>query len=167
MDSRTNRNPKRMFAIQCIGSYSPWMVVVIALGAFISTVLGGLFALRFRDKLHLILGFSAGSVIGVAFFDLLPEAIEAGRSQPALATTSTIAVGFLLYLVLNRVAFIHSKTEDSSYDARRGHLGATTLVIHSFMDGVAIGVAYQVSAKIGLVVAAALLLHDFSDGINN
>ena len=54
------------------------MVVLIALGAFVSTVLGGLFALRFRDKLHLILGFSAGSVIGVAFFDLLPEAIEAG-----------------------------------------------------------------------------------------
>jgi zinc transporter ZupT len=137
-----------------------------ALGAFISTGLGGLFALRFRDKLHLILGFSAGSVIGVAFFDLLPEAIDAGRAQPALATTSTIAVGFLLYLVLNRVAFVHTKTEDSLHDARRGHLGATTLVIHSYMDGVAIGVAYQVSAQVGLVVAVGVLLHDFSDGIN-
>ena len=80
------------------------MVVLIALGAFISTALGGLFALRFRDKLHLVLGFSAGSVIGVAFFDLLPEAIEAGRAQPALATTSTIAVGFLLYLALEHLA---------------------------------------------------------------
>ena len=142
------------------------MVVLIALGAFVSTVLGGLFALRFRDKLHLILGFSAGSVIGVAFFDLLPEAIEAGRAQPALDTTSTIAVGFLLYLVLNRVAFVHSKTEASLRETRRGHLGATTLVIHSYMDGVAIGVAYQVSARVGLVVAVAVLLHDFSDGIN-
>jgi ZIP family zinc transporter len=142
------------------------MVVLIALGAFISTLLGGLFALRFRDKLHLILGFSAGSVIGVAFFDLLPEAIEAGRAQPALATTSTIAVGFLLYLVLNRIAFVHSKTDDAVRDARRGRLGATTLTIHSYMDGVAIGVAYQVSAQVGLVVTVAVLLHDFSDGIN-
>jgi zinc transporter ZupT len=98
------------------------MVVVIALGAFVSTVSGGLFALRFRDRLHLILGFSAGSVIGVAFFDLVPEAIEAGRAQPALATTSTVAVGFLIYLVLNRVAFVHSKTGNSFGEARRGHL---------------------------------------------
>src|SRR5438105_4699079 len=141
-------------------------IFLIAIATFVATLLGGLFALRFRDKLHLVLGFSAGSVIGVAFFDLLPEAIEAGRAQPALATTSTIAVGFLLYLVLNRVAFVHSKTEDSLHDARRGHLGAMTLVIHSYMDGVAIGVAYQVSAQIGVVVAVAVLLHDFSDGIN-
>ena len=42
----------------------------------ISTFLGGMFALRFKDKLHLILGFSAGAVIGVAFFDLLPEALN-------------------------------------------------------------------------------------------
>src|SRR5207248_751356 len=123
-------------------------------------------ALKFRDKLHLILGFSAGSVIGVAFFDLLPEAIEAGRSQPALATTSTIAIGFLLYLVLNRVAFVHSKDDNSSHEIRRGHLGAATLVIHSYMDGLAIGLAFQVSAQVGLVVAIAVLLHDFSDGIN-
>jgi zinc transporter ZupT len=34
------------------------------------------------------------------------------------------------------------------------------------MDGVAIGVAYQVSAQVGLVVAVGVLLHDFSDGIN-
>ena len=39
---------------------------------------GGLLALGLRDKLHLILGFSAGAVIGVAFFDLLPEAIDFG-----------------------------------------------------------------------------------------
>lgn len=142
------------------------MVVIIALGTFISTLCGGLFALRFRDKLHLILGFSAGSVIGVAFFDLLPEAIEAGRAQPALTTTSTVAIGFLLYLVLNRVAFVRSKTGDSHSEARRGHLGATTLVVHSFMDGVAIGLAYQVGAQVGLVVAVGVLLHDFSDGIN-
>jgi len=71
------------------------MILVIAIGAFVSTMLGGLFALKFQDKLHLILGFSAGSVIGVAFFDLLPEALEAGRLYPVSTITSTIAVGYL------------------------------------------------------------------------
>ena len=51
-------------------------VLLIGLATFMSTLLGGLFALRYRDKLHLILGFSAGAVMGVAFFDLLPEAFS-------------------------------------------------------------------------------------------
>jgi zinc transporter ZupT len=51
------------------------MQFIISIATFVFTFLGGLFALRFKDKLHLILGFSAGAVIGVAFFDLIPEAL--------------------------------------------------------------------------------------------
>ena len=49
------------------------MIFLIATATFLSTILGGLFALQLKDRLHLILGFSAGAVIGVAFFDLIPE----------------------------------------------------------------------------------------------
>ena len=142
------------------------MILVIAIGAFVSTMLGGLFALKFQDKLHLILGFSAGSVIGVAFFDLFPEALEAGHPYPASTITSTIAVGFLIYLVLDRFVFVYARAENSPRRSRRGHLGAATLTIHSCMDGIAVGLAFQISTQIGLVVAVAVLLHDFSDGIN-
>src|SRR5262245_38710169 len=141
------------------------MVLLIAIGAFISTVSGGLFALRFQDRLHLILGFSAGSVLGVAFFDLLPEAIEAGHGRVS-AITSTIALGFFLYLALNRTLFVHSRAESDSRSERRGYLRAVTLVIHSCVDGMAIGLAFQISTRIGLVVALGVLCHDFSDGIN-
>ena len=130
-------------------------------------MLGGLFALRFQDKLHLILGFSAGSVIGVAFFDLLPGALEAGDVYPASTITSTVAVGFLVYLVLDRFVFVYARDEEFQQDgSRRGHLGAATLTIHSCMDGIAVGLAFQISTQIGMVVAVAVLLHDFSDGIN-
>ena len=45
-------------------------------------------------------------------------------------------------------------------------LGAGSLALHSFLDGVAIGLAFQVSSAVGMVVAIAVLVHDFSDGIN-
>jgi ZIP family zinc transporter len=45
-------------------------------------------------------------------------------------------------------------------------MGAGSLSIHSFLDGFAIGVAFQASHAIGLVVTAAVLVHDFSDGLN-
>src|SRR5258705_2893869 len=92
------------------------MVIFIALAAFVSTMCGGLFALRSRDQLHLILGFSAGAVIGVAFFDLLPEAIDLSGSYhtPAILTLF-VALGFLGYLILDRLIFLHTHEEDDEH----------------------------------------------------
>jgi zinc transporter ZupT len=137
------------------------LLVVIAGAAFLSTFFGGLLALKLHDKLHLILGFSAGAVIGVAFFDLLPEAIVFGEKfhGPA-AILSCTAFGFLSYLVLDRILAFHGDA------APRGPLAAGVLCMHSLLDGVAIGIAFQASHEVGIVVAIAVLTHDFSDGIN-
>jgi ZIP family zinc transporter len=154
-------------------------VILIALATFCSTLIGGSIALKLKDKLHLILGFSAGAVIAVAFFDLMPEAINIGSKYYAVATIpSIVALGFLTYLVLDRMIFLHAHINDHDdghllptagdpvAHHRRGTLGAGSLSIHSFLDGVAIGLAFQVSAAIGAIVAVAVLVHDFSDGIN-
>jgi len=137
------------------------LLVVIAAAAFLSTFLGGMLALRLHDKLHLILGFSAGAVIGVAFFDLLPEAINFGERfhSPAIILSCT-ALGFLSYLVMDRILLFHGDA------APRGPFAAAVLCIHSLLDGVAIGLAFQASHEVGIIVAIAVLTHDFSDGIN-
>ena len=144
------------------------IVVIIGIATFVATLLGGLFALRFKDRLHLILGFSAGAVIGVAFFDLLPEAITLGNGAYNVATiTSIVAAGFAAYLILDRFFALHYHTEDDDHGVtQRGTLGAGSLSVHSFLDGTAIGLAFQVSAAVGAMVAVAVLVHDFSDGIN-
>lgn len=144
---------------------------ILSVAAFAATLLGGLFALHFKDRLHLILGFSAGAVIGVAFFDLLPEAIQLGGERYGTATvTSVMALGFVLYMILDRLVVFHSHSHAEEADAgrssHRGKLGAGSLSIHSFLDGIAIGLAFQVSAAVGAIVAIAVLTHDFSDGIN-
>lgn len=139
------------------------LLIGIAAGAFVSTLLGGLLALRLRDKLHLILGFSAGAVIGVAFFDLLPEAVNFGiKYHSPSVLLSWTALGFLFYLVADRMLLIHG----TGASAQRGSVAAGMLCCHSLLDGVAIGLAFQASRAIGIVVAIAVLTHDFSDGIN-
>ena len=145
------------------------MIFLIAIATFAATLCGGIFALKFKDKLHLILGFSAGAVIGVAFFDLLPEALELGSKLYSIATiTSVMAGGFILYLILDRFVVFHSHANDEHDHGieKRGILGAGSLSIHSFLDGVAIGLAFQVSSAVGAIVTVAVLAHDFSDGIN-
>ncbi len=149
------------------------MVLLISFAAFLSTLVGGVFALKLKDKLHLVLGFSAGAVVAVAFFDLLPEALELGGQFHSNATIiGASALGFLLYLVLDRLIFLHSHSDEPEEghargsSVNRGFLGAGSLAFHSFLDGVAIGIAFQASLAVGAVVALAVLAHDFSDGIN-
>jgi zinc transporter ZupT len=145
------------------------MPIIISIAAFVSTLLGGLFALRFKDKLHLILGFSAGAIIGVAFFDLMPEAINLASAYYEISTiTALVALGFVVYMILDRLIIMHSHNhEDGDHaHAKRGKFGAGSLSIHSFLDGVAVGLAFQVSNAVGIIVAVAVLVHDFSDGIN-
>jgi ZIP family zinc transporter len=142
-------------------------LLLISLAASIATFVGGSFALRFRDQLHLILGFSAGAVAGVALFDLLPEAIGLGTLYHSAATVALfIALGFFGYLILDRLILLHTHEEDDGVNAPRGFFGAFTLSAHSLLDGMAIGIGFQASAALGIVVTAAVLTHDFSDGIN-
>jgi zinc transporter ZupT len=137
------------------------LLTIIALAALASTLAGGLLALKLRDKLHLILGFSAGAVIGVAFFDLLPEAVTVGMPHYSPAVTlAWSALGFLFYLALDRLVSFHGD------ESHRGGFTAAILCVHSILDGVAVGVAFQTSQSVGIVVAIAVLTHDFSDGIN-
>ncbi|HEX8993985.1 MAG TPA: ZIP family metal transporter [Candidatus Paceibacterota bacterium] len=148
------------------------MLYFIAIAAFFSTLLGGLFALRLKDRLHLILGFSAGAIIGVAFFDLLPEAIDLSSAAYSASTALAItALGFVLYLTIDRTILLHHHHDEDDHDAAsdahiRGTAGAGSLSIHSLLDGIGIGLAFQVSTAVGVIVAVAVLAHDFSDGIN-
>jgi zinc transporter ZupT len=143
------------------------MIIFIAIAAFFVTLLGGYFAIKFQDKLHLVLGFSAGALIGVAFFDLLPESLEiAGQFFSTEIVLLVIAVGFVLYMILDRTFFMHCHEEGHEHSSHRGRFGAGSLSFHSFLDGMAIGFAFHVSNAVGVIVAAAVLAHDFSDGIN-
>ncbi len=143
------------------------MPIIFGLLTFISTGLGGLAALRFRDRLHLLLGFSSGAVIAVVLFDILPEvfALPGGASCIPLA-----AVGFLAFFGLERYTAMHRSREHvhaaAAHEQELGALSAAGLTLHSFLDGVAIGVGFQTSPKVGLLIALGIIAHDLSDGLN-
>jgi len=138
-------------------------VMVIAAAASAATMLGGLAALSLRERLHLILGFSAGAVIAVAFFDLLPESLSLG-AYPPRTVVAAAASGFFLYLLFDRLVSLQGIGANGG--SWRGRIGAGSFSAHSLLDGFAIGIAFQAGQAIGFVVATAVLVHDFSDGLN-
>ena len=145
--------------------------LLISLTTFLSTSAGGLFALKYRDRLHLILGFTAGVLLGVVSFDILPEIFELAEEHALDATRSMVAlvVGFLLFHGVEKLVLIHHVHEESyahHHHPQVGLLSALALIGHSFMDGVGIGLGFQVSEAVGILVAVAVIAHDFADGLN-
>ena len=145
--------------------------VLLSIATFVSTFAGGLFALKFRDRLHFILSFTAGVLLGVVSFEILPEIFKLAQQGSVDPTGAMIALvaGFLLFHIVEKFVLVHHAHENTyaaHHHPRLGVLSAFTLAGHSFMDGVGIGLAFQVSQSVGIIVAAAVIAHDFCDGLN-
>ena len=147
-----------------------FLVLFLAVATFFSTMLGGLIIVKMRKKLQYFFAFAAGSLIAVAFLDILPESIQLASqtSLPIRYLMLTIVGAFFAYSLLEKFFATHDIHHHG--EECKGHImgpiGAGSLVIHSFLDGVAIGSAYIVNPSIGLIVAFAVITHDFNDGIN-
>jgi ZIP family zinc transporter len=149
------------------------MVAVFAFSTFLSTTAGGLLALRHRDQLHLILGFTAGVLLGLVSLDLLPEVFRLNDGATWLGLPQvmlTFVLGFLALHVLERSMAMHHAHEEEYGEHQHvpelGVASAFALSAHSFMDGVGIGLAFQVGTGLGVAVAVAVIAHDFADGLN-
>ncbi|HEU5288789.1 MAG TPA: ZIP family metal transporter [Candidatus Limnocylindria bacterium] len=142
------------------------LVVITAVVTFLSTLAGGIVALRATTHVGLVIALGAGVRIGAAFFDLAPEsARELGSLDSAMLWAG---IGFLAFYMLERLTLLHVGHEHGQVLDRHEHvgiLGAGGMSVHSFLDGVAIGAAFHAGAEIGLLVALVVVLHDFSDGI--
>jgi zinc transporter ZupT len=145
--------------------------VLLSFITFISTFSGGIFALKNKNKLHLIMSLTAGVLMGVVFFDIMPEIFSLSKEHNFDVTPALIflVIGFLVIHILEKFALIHS-THEEEYASHRhptvGLISASGLSFHSFLDGVGIGLGFQVSPHVGLIVAMAVIAHDFSDGLN-
>jgi ZIP family zinc transporter len=148
------------------------MAVFVALGAFLMTLAGGWTAQRVTDRRHLVLGLAGGLMLGVVGLDLLPEALHAaGREVFGVPAALLLFVaGFLVAHLVERLLAArqaaHGAEESNGRAPEVGLTAAGAMVGHSFMDGVAIGAAFQVGGGMGTAVALAVIAHDFADGFN-
>ena len=151
------------------------MAILIAFLTVASTGLGGLLALRSRDSMHLILGLSGGLLLGLVGFDLIPEVFElnSGRAGNIPWVMVLFIAGFMLLHMTEILSGAHEKVEsDYGNDHEHRHgitaglIGAGAMVVHVFLDGVAIGVSFRVSNALGIAVTIAVVAHAFSDGLN-
>lgn len=147
------------------------LVFLLSVVASLAALLGGMAAIRSRSKLYLTLGFTAGIILGLVAFDLLPEIFEISgfAGLDTIWPMMTLVSGFLLFHVIEKSILIHHGSEAKYGPHKHPHVGvagAVALSGHSFLDGISIGIAFQVSSAVGLAVAIAVIGHRFADGFN-
>ena len=144
----------------------PTVAIPLACLTVLATFVGGRVALRLSHTLPTVIALTGGVVVAVALFDVLPEGIDiVGDANKA---TALVAVGFLAFFFAERALVLHHRDDpdEARAHARVGVLGALGLSIHSFVDGLGIGLAFSLDSTTGFLVFIAVVSHDFADGMN-
>jgi zinc transporter ZupT len=146
-------------------------VLTFAILTFFATLIGGFTAIRFKEKTHLLFGFTAGVILSVVFFDLLPEIATISGSFGIDLHQSLIWLvgGFLAFHIAEKAIVMNHAHEDEYGEHKHQVVGmgaSLALIGHSFLDGIGIGIGFQLSPAIGTAIAIAVLSQDFADGIN-
>jgi ZIP family zinc transporter len=145
--------------------------ILLSLATFVSTLTGGLTGLKNKDRMHRFLGYTAGVLLGVVAFDLLPEifALVTKQHRDVTGAMAALVCGFLLFHIIEKSILIHH-TNEAEYEVHKhpqvGVASALALSGHSFLDGVGIGLGFQAGTTVGVAVAIAVIAHDFTDGLN-
>lgn len=133
---------------------------IIALAAALTLLRGRLWS---HERSHLFLSFAAGTLLSVAFLDLLPEAFEAletARRGGAETASLFVLTGFLLFFSIEKLILwyhCHEEKCEVHTSVPMVLLGDT---LHNFLDGVAIAASFLVSVPVGLATTLAVLIHE-------
>ncbi len=137
--------------------------------AFMMTLLGGAFGIRFRKRIILLMAFTAGVLIALALFELLPEILSLANTEILLDTSILLILsGFVFLLGINRFVFKPQKQQGTGKRTLRsstGLLAASEFCTHALLEGFAIGLSFQFSFALGILAAIAVVSHDFCDGL--
>lgn len=141
-------------------------LIYISILAFLSTLFGGYIAFKYKRFIHIFSGLTAGTLLTLVFLEIIPEVTELNDSPFILLS---VIAGFIIFHIIEKVFSLHNHHEHDH--THHNHLsskkvGAWALILHSLFDGIAIGLAYNVSPAFGLAVAIGVIAHDFSDGFN-
>jgi len=141
-------------------------LIYISILAFISTLFGGYIAFRYKRFIHIFSGLTAGTLLSLIFLEIIPEVMELNESPFVLLS---VVGGFIIFHILEKIFSLHGHHEhdhEGHHHTSSKKMGAWALILHSLFDGVAIGLAYNISPAFGLIVAIGVIAHDFSDGFN-
>lgn len=147
---------------------STWFNIFGSIIAVSLLGLAGGLLLLWKEKLarrvsHFLVSFGAGALMGIVFFDLLPEAL-AEVGTPML---TTVFAGFVLFYVIEKsISWYHCHHHEAVINVPRSLIVFGDF-IHNMIDGALIAVTFLIDARLGLIVALGVLLHELPQEVGD
>ncbi|PTR17143.1 zinc and cadmium transporter [Nitrosospira sp. Nsp2] len=157
-----------------------WIIVTSLFGGTLSVLFAAALTLNTRASwVQMLISYAIGALLGAAFLNALPEALELSKSPAQM--TGTVLFGILLFFILEKlVLWRHCHVEEcEAHDVLPGPStipaiiaggqhdhGRSGLMImlgdtfHNFVDGILIAAAFMVDVQLGIVTAIAIIAHE-------
>ena len=143
-------------------------IIIFTFIGSVASLIGGVFLLFNRNLVgkisHLLMSYAAGTLLGTAFFDLIPEAL--GDAKPLIVMFFTL-IGFLSFFILAR--FIHWIHHHPHEPNEKPTVALITFgdSVHNLIDGVAIAASFLVSIPLGIITSFAVAAHEIPQEIGD
>lgn len=148
-------------------------VILVSLFSLVGIVTLSLKKAFLMKILMILVALGAGTLIGVALFDLIPEAIELGGT----VALQWIAGGIILFFVIERLInwhhhhhiVEHGHEEEELVHEKKpfAYLNLIGEAVHNFLDGTIIAASFLLSVELGIVTTIAVILHEIPQEIGD
>ena len=144
-------------------------ILIAVIAVSLVSVLGIL--IFFRKKtlnkiLFFLVSFAAGTLLGAAFLDLLPEALEGGFKE---SVPVFILIGMLSFFILEKFLYWHHHHAGHEHEEVHGftYLNIVGDGIHNFIDGALIAISFMNNTALGIVTTIAIIAHEIPQEIGD
>lgn len=152
-----------------------WIIVVSLAGGVLSVVAAAAVSTAFgAQRINVLISYAIGALLGAAFLEILPHALEHGEPHRMAAT---VLFGIMFFFVLEKLVLWrhchhdHCEAHEAQAPAHdHGRSGLLILVgdtFHNFVDGVLIAAAFLESTELGIVTALAIIAHEIPQEVGD
>ena len=114
--------------------------------------------------LFFLVSFAAGSLLGAAFLDLLPEALNSHNKN---IVPIFILLGILSFFILEKFLYWHHHHTEEKDVHTFTYLNIVGDGVHNFVDGAVIAVSFLSSTALGIVTTVAIIAHEIPQEIGD
>lgn len=152
-----------------------WILAVSLAGGVLSVLAAASLGLAAgTQRVGILISYAIGALLGAAFLEILPHALEHGDPH---RTAATVLFGILAFFVLEKLVLWRHCHHDhcEAHEAHRpahdhGRSGFLILVgdtFHNFVDGILIAAAFLENTELGIVTALAIIAHEIPQEVGD
>lgn len=152
-----------------------WIIVVSLAGGALSVIAAAAISTAFGvQRVNVLISYAIGALLGAAFLEILPHALEHGEPHKMAAT---VLFGIMVFFVLEKLVLWrhchHDHCEAHEAQAPTHDHGRSGLLIlvgdtfHNFVDGILIAAAFLESTQLGIVTALAIIAHEIPQEVGD